>query len=84
MPQTVEQLVGSDDEVELYSHTAKLPRVQDNQWKAKGQVRVVLRQEETMTLVSNFYVRKDASHCVLRPNANSDDFSDGLPRQAHL
>ena len=36
MPQMVEQLVVEGDEVELYSHVAKLLPAQDDQWKARG------------------------------------------------
>ena len=81
MPQMVEQLVESD-EVELHSQVAKLLRVQDDQWKARGlgfakllmhkkngKIRFVLRQEETTTIVNSFYVMND---CALEPHPNSD------------
>ena len=76
--QMVEQLVGEEDETELYSHFAR-----DKVWKERGLGDA--RQENT--IVFNFYIMNDAQYCVLKPSASSErtlvlqafDCSDGLP-----
>ena len=81
----VVQLVEGNDEVELHSQRATLLRYQDSVWKERGlgdatllmhkktgKVRFLLRQENTWTVVCNFYVMNVAPYCELKPHPNSD------------
>ena len=83
VPQTVEQLVEGDDEVELKSQHATLLHLRDKVCKERGlgdakllmhkntsKNMFLLRQENT--IVCNFYVMNDAQFCVLKPSANSE------------
>ena len=106
LPHKVVQLVESEeDETELYSQRAKLLRYQDDVRKERGlgdakllmhkktcKVRRLLRQENTRTVVCNFYVMSVASFCELEACPNSDrtllfaahDCSEGGPQAVQL
>ena len=91
---------GEEDEVELHSHRAKLLRYRGNVWeerglgnskllmdKKTGKVRFLLRQENTRTVVCNFFVVKCASYCALKPSPISDRtwlWIDGAPQPVSL